>query len=334
MTLSTNPTRAIEDINALIDLDLPVIMLGQPGVGKSDIAHTVAEMRGWPIIDFRATLIDPVELHGYPVPDREEGRARWLPMGLLPFESRDGPEGILLVDEITNARQDVKDALYGLILNRYIGEYHMPPGWRIIAAGNRIEDRANASRMPTALSNRFVHMTIEPTVDDWINWAMDKNVPAELVAFMRFRPQLLSDFDPARQINATPRSWAMVARIVAKGLPQETEQRLIMGAVGEGPGAELIAFLSVWRDLPNPDTVLMSPDTAPVPENSAGLYAISGALANRVRETSMDQFVTYMNRLPPEFGVMAMHDATSRDNGLAATKSYIEWAQANQDFYL
>lgn len=334
MTTTHTPKQAIETVNACMDMDLPVLMLGSPGVGKSDIAAEVAAARNLPLIDFRATLIDPVDLHGLPVADVANNVAKWLPMGLLPNEERDGAEGILLIDEITNADQSVKGALYGLVLNRFIGDYHMPKGWRIIAAGNRVEDRASASRMPSALSNRFIHITVEPTVDDWIEWAMGNTVPAELIAFMRFRPELLNSFDPDRAINATPRSWAMASKIVERRFPEDVETRLLMGTVGEGAAAELTAFLKIWRDLPSPDAILMDPVNAIVPEGSAALFAISGAVAKRVRETSIEPFVTYIDRLPPEFGVMAMRDAVVRDPALAATREHIEWAQRNQDFYL
>jgi hypothetical protein len=344
MTLSTNPKKAIEDIAALIALDLPVIMKGQPGVGKSDVGREVTRKwlgvdeltthgAGRNFIDFRATLIDPVDLHGLPIADKEKNVARWLPMGLLPG-AEDASEGVLFIDEITNADQSVKGALYGLVLDRFVGEYHLPKGWRIIAAGNRVEDRASAGRMPSALSNRFVHLTLEPTVDDWIEWAMGSDVPPVMVAFMRFRPLLLNDFDPAREINATPRSWAMVAKIIAKGLPQDIENRLILGAVGEGPGAEFMAFVKIWRELPNPDVVLMDPMGAEVPENSAAQWAISGALANRVGENTLEAMVQYTDRMPKEFAITAMRDATSRAPELAATKTFIQWAQENQDLYL
>lgn len=343
MTFSTNPSNAINDLLALLKLDLPVLMLGAPGVGKSDIgrettrryldADLVTHGKGRNFIDFRATLIDPVDLHGLPTVDKEKMIARWVPMGLLPNED-DADEGVLFIDEITNADQSVKGALYGLVLDRFIGEYNVPKGWRIVAAGNRVEDRASASRMPSALSNRFVHMTIEPTVDDWVQWALRSNVPPQLLAFMRMRPELLNEFDGARQINATPRSWEMVAKIIAQSLPSETEARLIMGAVGEGPGTEFLAFLKVWRDLPNPDSVLMNPSDAVVPEDSAARFAIAGALANRVGEATMPALVEYMGRLPTEFGVVAIKLATDRDQELCMTQAFIEWSQENQDVYL
>lgn len=344
----TSPANAIVSLEDAMTLNLPVIMMGAPGVGKSDCARQaavnyldvkeIADLKldgaNRNFIDLRASLLDPVDVHGLPTVDKEEMVARWAPMGLLPREGHDAEFGILFIDELTNAPKSVQGALYGLVLDRRVGEYRVPAGWRIVAAGNRVEDRAAAGRLASALANRFVHLEVEPTVDDWIKWAIEYGVAPELVAFMRFRPELLNDFDPDRTINATPRTWKMVADIVAAKLPEDRETRLIYAAVGDGPGAEVCAFLKVWRELPNPDAVLMNPEGAEIPENSAGKYAISGALARRVKEESLEAMITYMNRLPAEFGVMAIRDATTRDTALTATTAFINWAQANQDYYL
>ena len=346
-TLTVRPSEAAEDLFAMMQLDQPTIMLGQPGIGKSDIGKQVAARylgtevkalktrgKGRNFIDFRATLIDSVDLHGLPVIDKEALVARWVPMGLLPTAD-DADEGVIFFDEITNADKSVGGALYSLILDRYIGEYDLPKGWRIIAAGNRVEDGAAAQRMGSALANRFNHMTLEPTVDDWINdWALHNDVPPLMVAFFRYRPELLNDFDPARMVNPTSRSWAQVIKILNKGFAPDVERRRIFGAVGQGAATEFMAFIQVWRDLPNVDSVLMNPSSAIVPETSAARYAISGALSSRVREASLDAFTEYMARLPAEFGVMAMRDATARDQNLTMTKAYIDWAADNQDVWL
>lgn len=344
-TLITSPAQAIADLDALMALRLSALMLGQPGVGKSDIARAAARRHlktdtlvetgeGRNFIDFRATLVDPVDLHGLPTVDHAKMVARWVPMGLLP-NADDQSEGVLFIDEITNCDRALQGALYGLALHPHrIGDYTLPKGWKIIAAGNRVEDRAAAGRMSSALANRFVQMTLEPTVDDFIEYAMGNNIAAELIAFFRFRPALLNDFDPARQINATPRSWEMVSKIVSQKLPQDVEGRLICGAVGNGPGGEFSAFLKVWRDLPDPDTVLMNPTGAAVPDSSAARWAIAGAVAQRVRETTMDAFVTYIDRLPAEFSIKAMLDAKMRDPALTMTRAHQEWALRNQDVYL
>lgn len=346
MTNVVTPKNAVGDLVAMMQLRKPVMMLGQPGTGKSDLSRVAAREyldtddlvetgEGRNFIDFRASLIDPVDLHGMPMIDREKMVARWLPMSLLP-NAGDAPEGVLLVDEITNGDKSIQGALYGLVLPPHrVGEYTLPNGWRVIAAGNRVEDRAAANRMSTALANRFTILELSASVDDWIaDFAIPNGVKPEVIAFLRFRPELLNDFDPARQINATSRSWATAAQIIGAGFPAAREARLLTGTLGEGVAAEFLAFMQVWRNLPSPDTVLMDPDGAVVPDTSAGRFAISGALAARVRENSMDAFTCYLDRLPAEFGVMAMRDATKRDVTLSMTKAHIDWAAKNQDVYL
>src|SRR6516225_4363107 len=80
-------------------------------------------------------------------------------------------------------------------LDRRLGEYTLPGGWAIVAAGNRDSDRAATTRMPTPLRNRFVHIDFEVDVQEWSEWAIKANVGPEVIAFIRFRPELLSAFD-------------------------------------------------------------------------------------------------------------------------------------------
>ena len=55
----------------------------------------------------------------------------------------------------------VQASCYQLALDHKLGEYVLPEGWAIIAAGNRDSDRAVTTRMATPLRNRFVHLETE-----------------------------------------------------------------------------------------------------------------------------------------------------------------------------
>jgi len=290
--------------------------------------------RDLPLIDLRATLIDPVDLHGVPVPNPETRTTDWFPMSRLPTVERHGPEGVLFLDEMNAASRAVMAALMGLALDRVVGDYILPPGWRVVAAGNRVTDRAVANQLSSALANRFMHINVQTEADDWCSYAISAGLPAELVAFIRFRPALLHHWDADATVNATPRTWAFASRIIGRDLPHDREARLLEATVGEGPGAELSAFLKIWRSLPNVDAVLMNPKQADVPSDSAARYAITGALAKRVQDAPMEALVTYMERMPEEFGVMAMRDATTREPELANTAAFITWANDHQDLYL
>ncbi|MCW8855387.1 MAG: MoxR family ATPase, partial [Gammaproteobacteria bacterium] len=113
----------------------PVMLWGPPGVGKSQMVAQVAEKNKVPMIDIRLSQMEPSDLRG--IPFRIEDSVEWAVPSMLPDAKRHGLKGILFLDEITSAPPSVSAAAYQLILDRKLGEYEVPEGWAIIAAGNR-----------------------------------------------------------------------------------------------------------------------------------------------------------------------------------------------------
>jgi len=140
--------------------------------------------------DVRALLLDPVDLRGLPFLGND-GRSKWASPEFLPQEG----SGILFLDELNAAPAMVQASCYQLVLDRRLGEYTLPESWAIIAAGNRDSDRGATTRMPTPLRNRFVHLDFEVDVQEWSEWATQAGIRPEVIAFLRFRPELLSVFD-------------------------------------------------------------------------------------------------------------------------------------------
>ena len=141
------PSRVAEVLTRLLGGRWPVFVWGPPGAGKSSIVQHVAQAERMRVIDIRAPLLDPTDLRG--IPTVSDGSARWCPPSFLPSE----PEpGILFFDELNAAPAMVQASLYQLTLDRRVGEYVLPEGWRIVAAGNRAEDRAVVFRMPSTLA--------------------------------------------------------------------------------------------------------------------------------------------------------------------------------------
>ena len=125
------------------------------------------------------------------------------------------------------------------MLDRQLGEYRLPDGWTVIAAGNRETDKAVTHRMPSPLANRFVHLDFEVNLEDWVAWALKAGVKTEVIAFLRFRPGLLHSFDPKRNDKSfpTPRSWEFVSKILKSSPPPELEFPLIAGRRRRGAGS-------------------------------------------------------------------------------------------------
>ncbi len=326
-----------QSLETLIEIQQPSFLWGPPGVGKSQVVAQTAKALGLDLIDVRAVLLDPVDLRGIPR-ITPQGDAQWCAPSFLPREG----EGVLFLDELNAAPPLVQAACYQLVLDRRIGEYELPPGWTVIAAGNREQDRAVAHRMPSALSNRFVHLEFEVDAPDWNVWATAAGLPLEVTAFIRFRPALLHAFDPDRDDKAfpSPRSWEFVSRLVLahqnqlrdmEGQGRSLFREMVAGTVGPGAAAEFMGFLKVWQNLPELGTILNDPEGTAVPEDPAMLFALGELLGRSMTLENATPIMVYAARLPVEFSVLLMREAVRRDNALVNSPAFAQWARDNAE---
>jgi MoxR-like ATPase len=322
----------------------PVMVWGPPGVGKSQVVAQVAARHRVPMIDVRLSQMEPSDLRG--IPFRVGDLVEWAVPSMLPSEQRHGPNGVLFLDEVTSAAPTVSAAAYQLILDRRLGDYQVPRGWAIFAAGNRQGDRGVTYAMPAPLANRFSHFEFEVNLDDWVAWAYASGIDERLIAFLRFKPELLFDFDPSHSHMAfpTPRSWEFAHRALQKF---RDHPQLLRGGVeacvGPAAGIELYAFIENLEQMPDLDAILRGEDV-PVPREIDLQYAVASALvgrAIRVRGTSgarqvLGHVLAYARRFPQrEMGVMLVSDlyrAVGQD--VFAVPEFQEWASRVADVML
>ena len=259
----------------------PVMLWGPPGVGKSQMVALVAEQHGMPVIDIRLSQMEPSDLRG--IPFRIEDRVEWAVPSMLPDAERHGKQGILFLDEITSVPPSVSAAAYQLILDRRLGAYTVPNGWAIFAAGNRQGDRGVTYTMPAPLANRFSHFEVDTNLDDWVAWAYANGMDERLIAFLRFRPELLFEFDPAHNPVAfpSPRSWEFAHRALQKfaDIPDLLTGSL-QACVGPAAGIELSAFVENLDKLPDIDAIVRG-EKVTVPRETDLQYAVAAALVGR-----------------------------------------------------
>lgn len=318
-----------ETVKLAVKAGTPLYLWGAPGVGKSDTIRAAASELQLEIRDVRAVLLDPTDLRGLPAVDGLNKQVNWIPPAFLP---RDGA-GILFLDELNAAPPLVQAACYQLILDRKLGEYTLPAGWQIIAAGNRDTDRAVTHRMSSALANRFIHIEFDVDLNEWITWGLAAGIQTEILGFIRYRPELLHSFDPTKNEKAfcTPRSWHYVSKIMAAGLSNGIEYETISGIIGPGAASEFVGFLKIFRALPNIDLILIDPDRVAVPADPATLYALAGVLISKMSDNSIIRIMKYIDRMPEEFQVLTVTDAIKKDPALSSTRPMIEWFSKHSD---
>lgn len=326
-----------EALLACISANIPAMIWGPPGIGKSKLVYQIAEALGaeekepFGFVDFRANLRDPVDARGLPAVDIKKGTARWLPPSELPQEKRDGKRGIFFADELPQASMAMQTAMFGLILDRKLGEYKMPDGWVPIAAGNRRGDRSGAQMMPRALCNRFAHFEVAADIKSWTAWAAKANVHPMVMAFLRFREDLLHMM-PEGDENSfpTPRSWEQVSKI--SDVRDKTLRRnLAQSMVGEGAAAEFEGYFRIWEGIPDIDQIFRDPQAARVPDATevATLFAVASALGRRVKKENLSAAFEYAKRMPKEFEIIVAVDAIRRDTTLKDTKAFGKWFVEN-----
>jgi len=304
----------------------------------------VAAHHGMPVIDIRLSQMEPSDLRG--IPFRVDGQVEWAVPAMLPDTKRHGGQGILFLDEITSVPPSVSAAAYQLILDRRLGAYEVPAGWAIFAAGNRQGDRGVTYTMPAPLANRFSHFDVDINLDDWVAWAYANDMDERLIAFLRFRPELLFEFDPAHNPVAfpSPRSWEFSHRALQKfdDLP-ELLTGALQACVGPAAGIELSAFVENLDNLPDIDAIVRG-ETVKVPREVDLQYAVAAALvgrAIRARNTDNAQetfghIIEFAGSFPQrEMGVMLVSDmyrAIGQD--IFSVPQFSKWANIVADVML
>lgn len=311
---TTTEPRVDEQLEALtlaVAADLPVLLWGEPGIGKTAALTHLAGTLGLPLTTVIASVHEPTDFSGLPVLGADPA-VQGVPMAPPDWAVRlcRAGHGLLFLDELSTAPPAVQAALLRLVLERRVGELRLPPGVRIVAAANPRASAADGWELSAPLANRFVHL--QWTYDHEVvvrglggTWPratlpeLDAGRLPDAVAYartgvcrlLRTRPALVHQMPPneARRGGAwpSPRTWEMAVRLVAfataAGTSREVLSMLVRGVVGDGPGLELLAGLD-RMDLPDPEDLLADPAGAVLPERGDLRQAVLDGVVAAVRQ--------------------------------------------------
>lgn len=306
-----------------------VLIKGAPGIGKSDIVAQAATAAGSDLVLMHPAVSDPTDYKGMPA--IVGAAAEFLPFGDLNRLIKAERPTVAFLDDIGQAPVAVQAALMQLILARRVNGHVLSPHVTFCGATNDTRHLAGCSGLIEPVKSRWdTIVELEPSIDDWTTWALDSGLVPELVAFIRFRPALLSAFKPTKELTNSPcpRTWASVGKWLADGVK---DLEVLSGCVGEGAAAELIAFLQLAAELPSLDAILLDPDGTMVPTKPAQLYAVTAGLARKANKGNADRVFRYLARLPKEFEVYGVRDAVRSDKTVTQCRAFVEWSVKNAD---
>lgn len=290
-------------LKSAIPAGLNVLLVGAPGVGKTDIVRqAAAELKMNLAIDCPAVR-DPTDYGGLPFPSEDGKSARFLPFGFLhqAMKATETKRMLWFLDDLGQAREETQSAIMPLIHGGQGGENIINPKFvSFVAATNRKEDRAGVRGLLEPVKSRFhTILNVDVHIDDWTAWAYQHDVHPYVLATLRNMPSLLLKFTPSADMvqSPSPRSWKHASDICKLGIPESSLMDAIIGTVGiEGANA-LMAMIVIGKDLPDPHTVLQDGKRAPIPQEASARYALCEALIAVADLDTFGGFCEYTEKL-------------------------------------
>lgn len=325
------PSQLVTFLAAALKARLPVLITGAPGIGKSDIVAQATAAAKADLILSHPAVADPTDAKG--LPWVVNGAATFLPFGELDRAVKAKRPTVWFLDDLGQASPAVQASYMQLLLARRVNDHALSDHVTFVAATNRRTDRAGVSGILEPVKSRFgsiVELTVD--LDEWCQWAIDEDLPPELIAFLRFKPDMLSAFTASADlVNCpVPRTWSHVAKILALQLPPAVQHMAFEGAVGAGAATEFSAFLSLYAELPSIDQILVDPKSVKIPTKPATLYAVASAVAYRATQQNFPRVSQFVQRLVDdnrgEFGVLLIRDAMRREPKVTQTTAFAKLA--------
>lgn len=309
-TTETRSDTQLEALTLAVAADLPVLLWGEPGVGKTAALTQLAASLNLPLTTVIASVHEPSDFSGLPVIG-DDPATQGVPMAPPDWAVRlvHAGRGLLFLDELSTAPPAVQAALLRLVLERRIGSLRLPAGVRIVAAANPRSSATDGWKLSPPLANRFVHLqwthdhevVVRGLGGTWPRGKLPRLDPERLPEAVTFarravcgllsaRPGLVHRLPTSEAGRGgpwpSPRSWEMTLRLIAFAAAADTSREvlsmLVRGVVGDGPGLELLAGLD-RMDLPDPEVLLADPATAVLPERGDLRQAVLDAVVEAVR---------------------------------------------------
>jgi len=331
MAQQMSPSQLRALLSATIPAKLPVLITGAPGIGKTDIVIDESKAAQNDIIVSHPVVADPTDAKGLPWVSEGAEHASFLPFGELHQAIHATRPTVWFLDDLGQGSNAVQASFMQLILARRINGHKISDHVVFIAATNGRQHRAGVSGILEPVKSRFkTIIELVVSIDDWSKWAIANNIPVELIAFLRMRPDLLHDFNATADIvnSPSPRTWNNLADLQKLNLPAHIEAATYSGSVGEGAATEYLAFLKMYRQMPSIDGILTAPSSAIIPTEASALYAVSTALAYKANENNLGRIFEYLARLNAkgnaEFSALTIRDALQRKPELSHSHEYIK----------
>ena len=329
--------------------DTRFMLEGEPGIGKSWMLETIANSLGYDYAYIDVPNLDLGDI-AMPVIDHETRTTRYYPNAR--FGLHTGKPMVIMLDEFSKGADPVKNMLHPMLekANPRLGDLAISKDNIIFMTGNLSSDGVGDS-LKAHTRNRIVSVRIQkPDAEQWISWAMDNNVEAEVIAWVSRYPHVLASYTDGAQMDnpyiynpkrtqlsfVSPRSLVTASNIVRTRHQNDSDAVIaaLTGAIGESGARDMQAYLEFSDQLPTWEQTIEHPTTTKIPTDpGACAIIVFGAIA-RITKENITPFMTYLDRMSAEWqAVFAINiaKAQSKQSIAFSCKAFSDWVAKNQD---
>lgn len=333
-----------------------LLMLGQPGIGKTHSTEALAvkmrdRVEDFKIWHFYGPTMSPMDIQAS-MPDNATNTLKVYSNACLPNAYTDPDvKGVVFVGEMLNT-----DPTTLKLLQKYVNGEDMngclkkPDGVMIIADSNRLEDKAGVVQQFRALLNRFLTVEVYTNEESNIDYARAHNWHPFVQAFFRESPDLIDNYgsvfssetakrnadvaeEGKRGVWACMRGWERISNLeyAAEELGSPITNDEVTGSVGRGPGTKYVTLKQMIGRLATIEEVLANPDKVAVPTKIDELYALCMIVALRCKIEDLKAVHTFAKRIQMDMQAFILKTMMGRKGfPLIGTETYREWIMEPQ----
>ena len=329
--------------------DTRFMLEGEPGIGKSWLLEVISAQVGYEHAYIDVPNMDLGDI-AMPVIDHETKTTRYYPNAR--FGIHTGKPMVIMLDEFSKGADPVKNMLHPMLekANPRLGDLPLPRETIIFMTGNLSSDGVGDS-LKAHTRNRIVSVRIQkPDADQWIDWAMNNGVEAEVIAWVSRYPHVLASYTDGAQADnpyiynpkrpqlafVSPRSLVTASNIVRTRHMNDGDAVIaaLTGAIGESGARDMQAYLEFSDQLPSWEATIEHPTTTKIPTDPGACAIIVFGGISRITKENITPFMQYLERMSPEWqAVFAINiaKATGKQQIAFSCKAFSDWVAKNQD---
>ena len=181
----------------------PVLLMGPPGIGKTQIMEQIAKEMGIGLVAYTITHHTRQSAVGLPfIRERVYGGKTYsvteytmseiIASVYEKMEQTGIPEGILFLDEINCVSETLAPAMLQFLQAKTFGNQKLPEGWIIVAAGNPPEYNKSVREFDVVTLDRLKKIDVEADFSVWKEYAYRQGIHPAVISYLELRKENFS----------------------------------------------------------------------------------------------------------------------------------------------